>query len=756
MLAPCISALLATAAASDPLPAARALLERVLPESHAQFELQVLPAKDGSAMQLDTDGKKVVLRGTDGVALASALNWYLNDYLNATMDWNTYAEGQLPEGPLPLPLPSTASAVVRRQLPWSYYMNVCTYGYSLAFVPWEYWEKHIDWMAMNGVNMPLGFVGQEHLWVKTFQQFGLSADEQRSFYSGPAFLPWFRMGNMRGFGGPLSDEWIEARRRLALQVLGRMRGLGMTPALGAFAGHVPKAFAAKFPHANVSRSPDWAGFDTGDPATAPFADVYLLEPTDPMFQKVGAAFIEVQAQEYGTDHIYQTDTYNEMQPPTADPAYLRRSAAAVYAAMAKGDAHAVWLMQGWLFQNSRFWQAEQIEAYLGGVPRGKMWLLDLFGDSNPIWSKTASYYGHPFIFCTLLNFGGQQGMTGNTPQLLAHFDAAQANASSLAGVGITMEGIWTNYAVFEMTLQLGWGGQPSGRDEWWRRFGARRYGGAGDPSAVAAWELLGRTVYAGAGNDHAGFGSAISARPSLQGKACPPPRSPAPAAPPGYHRRPLRDGYWTPPPAARTNTSVGECARLCDADAACKAFEVYVHYPPDRGDCYPFDSTAGTFVTLGGGSRTYLKDSATAAAVDAARPQRAAAERARARAFAEAWGLLLGAAEAVGAAAYRFDLVDVGREVLALNFSATLAQYEQARRLQWPATHSGPPPTLFTRVHHARAFQLVDLPHVAGLRCGQRECACGARRSAARRHRRLRGAPRDRFELPVGALDPVG
>ena len=73
MLAPCISALLATAAASDPLPAARALIERVLPESHAQFELQVLPAKDGSAMQLDTDGKKVVLRGTDGVALASAL-----------------------------------------------------------------------------------------------------------------------------------------------------------------------------------------------------------------------------------------------------------------------------------------------------------------------------------------------------------------------------------------------------------------------------------------------------------------------------------------------------------------------------------------------------------------------------------------------------------------------------------------------------------------------------------------------------------
>ena len=70
-------------------------------------------------------------------------------------DWNTYAEGQLapglvgtePGSPTPvLPLPER-SAVRPRQVPYSYYMNVCTYGYSLAFVPWEYWVKHIDWMV---------------------------------------------------------------------------------------------------------------------------------------------------------------------------------------------------------------------------------------------------------------------------------------------------------------------------------------------------------------------------------------------------------------------------------------------------------------------------------------------------------------------------------------------------------------------------------------------------------------------------------
>lgn len=162
----------------DPVQAATELLQRVLPGAAAQFELELLPAQpDGAAaMQLGSKGGKVHLLGTGGVELASALNWYLNEYLNATYDWNTYAEGQLPaltnapaeNAALPLPLPET-SPVRPRQVPYSYYMNVCTYGYSLAFVPWDYWVKHIDWMALNGINVPLAFVGQEWLWAQVFE-----------------------------------------------------------------------------------------------------------------------------------------------------------------------------------------------------------------------------------------------------------------------------------------------------------------------------------------------------------------------------------------------------------------------------------------------------------------------------------------------------------------------------------------------------------------------------------------------------------
>jgi hypothetical protein len=56
-------------------------------------------------------------------------------------------------------------------------------------------------------------------------------------------------------------------------------------------------------------------------------------------------------------------------------------------------------------------------------------------------AETESFHGHPYFLCTLLNFGGQQGITGNMPRVLDGFKRSLAN-SSVTGVGITMEGIW--------------------------------------------------------------------------------------------------------------------------------------------------------------------------------------------------------------------------------------------------------------------------------------------------------------------------
>lgn len=39
---------------------------------------------------------------------------------------------------------------------------------------------------------------------------------------------------------------------------------------------------------------------------------------------------------FGTDHIYNTDTFNEMNPPSSDPAYLSAVSSSVFSSMTAG------------------------------------------------------------------------------------------------------------------------------------------------------------------------------------------------------------------------------------------------------------------------------------------------------------------------------------------------------------------------------------------------------------------------------------
>ena len=78
-------------------------------------------------------------------------------------------------------------------------------------------------------------------------------------------------------------------------------------------------------------------------------------------------FIEEQAREYnGTDHVYNADSFNEMTPPSSDPSYLASSSKSILGAMQIADPEAIWLMQGWLFQDTSFWKPTQMRALLTG------------------------------------------------------------------------------------------------------------------------------------------------------------------------------------------------------------------------------------------------------------------------------------------------------------------------------------------------------------------------------------------------------
>ncbi|MDO4410430.1 MAG: alpha-N-acetylglucosaminidase TIM-barrel domain-containing protein [Akkermansia sp.] len=85
---------------------------------------------------------------------------------------------------------------------YRYYLNVVSFGYTTVFWDWTRWEKEIDRMALHGINMPLALTAQEAIMARVYNRLGLNADEIARSFSGPAHLPWLRMGNISGIDAP--------------------------------------------------------------------------------------------------------------------------------------------------------------------------------------------------------------------------------------------------------------------------------------------------------------------------------------------------------------------------------------------------------------------------------------------------------------------------------------------------------------------------------------------------------------------------
>ncbi|XP_053555182.1 alpha-N-acetylglucosaminidase [Bombina bombina] len=466
------------------------LLRRLIGDRADEFSVTVdstLAGKEG----LDTyrlsslQGGRVEVVGSTGVAAATGCYSYLKYYCGCHISWS----GVQLQVPSPLP-PVKNPVIVKTSNRFRYYQNVCTSSYSFVWWNWDRWEKEIDWMALNGINMPLAFTGQEAIWQRVYLSLGLKQSELDEFFTGPAFLAWGRMGNIHTWGGPLPSSWMERQLYLQYKILNRMRSLGMITVLPAFAGHIPQGILRVYPKVNVTKLGGWAGFN------CTYSCSYVLDPEDPIFQKIGGLFMREMIKEFGTDHIYNADTFNEMTPTSSDPDYLSAFSGAIFNSMVKVDPGAIWLMQGWLFVNCpTFWKPAQIKALLHGAPIGRMIVLDLSAETVPVYTMTESFYGQPFIWCMLHNFGGNHGLFGQVDCVnKGPFEALSFPNSTMVGTGITPEGIEQNDVVYELMNELSWSSRPLNLTQWITGYSDRRYGES-NPKAQAAWQILLWSVY---------------------------------------------------------------------------------------------------------------------------------------------------------------------------------------------------------------------------------------------------------------------
>ena len=74
---------------------------------------------------------------------------------------------------LPKALPSVSNKIDRTTtFKHRYAYNYCTHSYSMAFWTEEQWQKEIDFLAMNGVNLVLDILGMEVVYRRFLTQLG--------------------------------------------------------------------------------------------------------------------------------------------------------------------------------------------------------------------------------------------------------------------------------------------------------------------------------------------------------------------------------------------------------------------------------------------------------------------------------------------------------------------------------------------------------------------------------------------------------
>ena len=465
----CLFAIVANATPIDEL------LERIDKGASKKFKIELRQSAN-DFFELDQAGGKVVVRGNSWVNIATGINWYLKYNCGIHLTWGNM------KAQLPAALPKVkAKERHETNMKMRYCFNYCTFSYSMAFWDWQRWQEEIDWMALHGVNMPLAIVGTECVWRNMLLKMGYSEDEVGEFIAGPAFLAWWEMNNLEGWGGPLPMSWYRQQEALQKNILKRMKQLGMEPVLPGYSGMMPHDAKQKL-GLDVSDGGTWNGYVR--PSN--------LMPTDKRFGEVADAYYAELTKLYGKSKYYSMDPFHESNDDaTIDYA---KAGKAVMDAMKRTNKEAKWVAQGWT-ENPR-------PQMMADLKNGDIVILDLFSECRPmfgipsIWKRENGYDGHSWMFCMLENFGGNIGLHGRMDQLLNNYKLARNGkwTQTMTGTGFTMEGTENNPVMFELMSELPWLADVPTKEQWVKKYIVARYG-KHDADIEKAWMILAESIY---------------------------------------------------------------------------------------------------------------------------------------------------------------------------------------------------------------------------------------------------------------------
>ena len=455
------------------------------PSMNSKKEVFVIGSEEG----------KILIKGTTISAITTGIGWYLQNIAHINIAWNSLNEktvsGDAYADLSSLPIP-TGEETHTSDAMYRYYLNTCAFGYSMTSWTWKRWQQEIDWMALHGINMPLQLVGLEEVWRKFLtmedtngtRKYGYTDEEAKAFVAGPAFIAWWAMNNLQGWGGTAAgtksggtwdgaggvqdDAWYARQKKLANDIVTRQRELGMQPVIPGWSGMVPTNFASKSGYTTRDNGGNWAG---------DFVRPLLLSVSNANYAEIAADYYTCLHEVMGESQYYSMDPFHE-----GGGAGTMEDYEAMYAAMEAAMPGSKWVIQQWQWSSTQKYS-------LTAVPAGRLVVLDLFSDGSPAFDSYSGYAPQDAVFCAIPNFGGRSGIMGRLTNLANNYFTYKAKYSSIKGVGAAPEAIEQTPVTYDLIFQLPWMGSQPDVAEWVSNYSIARYGVA-NAEIQEAWSLL--------------------------------------------------------------------------------------------------------------------------------------------------------------------------------------------------------------------------------------------------------------------------
>ena len=487
---------LATGLRADAL---TALAERVSPQLKDRVAFTINPQDSVITVAPSAQGK-IQITAPDTRLAAAGLGCYLRDVAQAHWSWC----GNRLNVPMPTP---SQTQVYHPAFSRTVAYNYCTLSYTMAFWGEREWREELDRLALYGFEMPLVQAGLPKVWQLTLRELGYPEDRIAAFIPDEAAAAWWNMGNLEGLGGPLSQERIDADAALGRYIVHEAKALGMKPILQGFVGLLPHdlpKYLSKQDYAD-------AQFINQGHWVDGFVRPTLLLPNSASFSKIAAIWYKNVLNVYGVERAdaFAGDLFHEGGNTAGVD--VTACARAVQAAQQAASPGAIWVIQAW-HGNPR------AELLAGLNPKFAL-VEALVKDQVNGQRYRRQFANVPWVWCELLNFGGNHGLYGGVNVLKRLGELTQQpGASTLAGYGLLSEGLETNplfYELFTERFFMSRDKQMTDADysAWLDAYARRRYGVVSDHIRKAL-RLLSTSVYKPAREQEGCTESIVCAKPS--------------------------------------------------------------------------------------------------------------------------------------------------------------------------------------------------------------------------------------------------